>query len=287
MKRIIFALILFLTCASCFIAIAQERVTRVILKNGTVLAGELVEFDPTSYLVLKIAGIESRIDMDKVASVQADANVSSTALASEYEKFVEDLNVPDSIALRVGEEIIPMILFHGGDFKVGYNGRHSVAWDSEPIHKVRLNSFYVSKQAITSDQAAVILGKKSTWANSFKGIYRVYIWSQANDLVTKLAEMVDLPVRLITESEWEVIATSDVAETLIWRSGDYEWCYDYYDDYPEDGQLLINPTGPASGNRHVLRVWDYHNSAVYSRKKEQNVDSPANIRIVLPAAEYK
>ena len=67
MKRLFLTLIMLL---AFFVAGAQQKAAKVTLKNGTSLSGTVTEFNPLSYVTIIIAGIETRIDMNQVQSIE-------------------------------------------------------------------------------------------------------------------------------------------------------------------------------------------------------------------------
>ena len=164
----------------CLAASGQSKVVHVTLKNGTTLSGYLKEIDPASHLVVDIAGIDTRIEMDKVASVQAEELAMTPLTVPEDDSFSEELDVPDSFTLRIGETEVEMVLIRGGDFLMGFDGRYSMDYRSEPIHPVRLNSFYVSKSPLTNGQVTDATGRKQLLA-AFSGVFTSQSWSRAND----------------------------------------------------------------------------------------------------------
>ena len=281
-KRLLVIIMAVLTFSQ--MASTQEKVTRVVLKNGTVLSGELVELDPTSHLVIRIAGIESRIDMGNVALVQADVVNTPQSQIEQEDLFVEDLNVPETITLNVGEEQIEMVLIHGGDFMMGYDGRHSLEMKSEPVHQVRVNSFYVSRRSLSNAVVSAITGKKVPFYYKADANALADRWSTAEGLVTRLAEMTSRPVRFPTEAEWEYMAAGSGKDLLDIFQDEKNWCSDYFDSYYETNAIQVNPTGPAEGKHHVIRKFDYYEGEIYRRRNSKDGYEAISIRVVIPAA---
>ena len=86
MKKLFFLLIMMMP----FIALAQERLSVVTLKNGTVLKGVIKSIDPAESLTIVISGIETTISMDNVAIVESNITTS----ANINEPLVELQAVP-------------------------------------------------------------------------------------------------------------------------------------------------------------------------------------------------
>ena len=49
---------------------AQEKQSIVKLKNGTVLKGVIRSIDPTDVVVIRIAGVETRLKFDSISSIE-------------------------------------------------------------------------------------------------------------------------------------------------------------------------------------------------------------------------
>jgi len=117
--------------------------------------------------------------------------------------------------------------------------------------------------------------------------------------------------RLPTESEWEyaargghkagsynIYAGNDSIGSVAWYYGNsgnkshpvggkqanelgiydmtgnvWEWCYDWYDDYPSGS--VTDPAGPSSGSVRVLRGGGWLNDALHCRSAFRNYDTPA------------
>lgn len=70
------------------IAMAQDRISVITLKNGTIMKGNIKSIDPTDVLTIVIAGIETSIKMDNVAKIEEDntpSEVSSSELNNDEE----------------------------------------------------------------------------------------------------------------------------------------------------------------------------------------------------------
>lgn len=138
---------------------------------------------------------------------------------------------------------------------MGYDDRHSWAMETEPIHQVKLSSFYISKNLLPADLVRNILGKKT------KGINTPYYFNNGDEaikVVSQIAAKVKLKLRLPTEAEWEYTSLMPFADIIFGNDGiknEYEYCSDYFAEYPEYSQN--NPTGPASKTKygHVIRSY--------------------------------
>ena len=141
-----------LLCGALIHVIADE--VKVTMKNGTVFTAELKEFVPTDHITVVVGGIESVVPISEVVSIDK-ANVvqpptpmsisNSHSVYGMYE-ITDTKQYPDSFILNVGSQQLTMVLIRGGWFNMGYDGHNSLFWDTEPIHKVTLSSYYISKQ---------------------------------------------------------------------------------------------------------------------------------------------
>lgn len=254
--------IILLMLCSCFVTLHADEV-KVTMKSGTTITGELKELVATDHITLEIAGVESTISMSDVVSVE---KIGSQVLSSNKEKDDDDLKYgkyeitdqnqyPDSFKITIGDQELTMVLVRGGWFNMGYDGRHSLSWDSEPVHRVKLSSFYVSKQLLNRNIVDRLKKKKkpSSKATPYSFDSRKAI----NQIINLLVELTNAPCRLLTEAEWEYTSLMPFAKMIFEEEKRFEWCNDYWGQYPPNEQL--NPTGPASGSKYVLRSYSSDN----------------------------
>ena len=155
-------IILFVSLLLSVTVNAQSGQSKIFLKNGTVLQGTIKSIDPTDAIKMVIAGVETSIKMSDVAKVEEVKNEdnvatpnNSTGNSDDKIKVTDFADYPESIDLKIGNNVIRMVLVRGGDMNMGFDGRHSRAMKSEPVHKVKVTSFYISEIFVPS---AVVLG---------------------------------------------------------------------------------------------------------------------------------
>lgn len=285
--RIVF-LLLFMICATCQIE-AQNSQVKVTLKSGVVLKGELKELNPTEYVVVKVAGIESKISMEDVGSIETlNSSSSNNGTKESAEQFdtkqfgkydiTDHAQYPESYEFNIEGQKIKMLLVRGGTFNMGYDGDGSLGMKSEPVHQVNLSSYYISSQYIKEETALKLLGKNK---KSYKDKYYRERWKGAQEIADKIAENTHKPYRLLTEAEWEY-ATLMPNANIIWEEEEnIEWCSDFFEEY--NPSIQTNPQGPTTGRKHVYR--SYYRSAKKWNRKPYNYSNPpeALIRIAISA----
>ena len=252
LRFIILLLVMLLPLAT----LGQGKIALVKLKNGTEIKGIIKSIDPMDAMVIEIAGVEATIKMDNVQMIEEMSMASQDSNSSEQELYNEKLIVtdfeeyPDSIDLAIGNQKIRMILVRGGDYMMGFDGRHSMAMKSEPVHKVMVTSFYISKFYVTSD--IVKNYKKKVGKETF---YQAKNWEDANNIATAISEDNKLPLRLPTEAEWEFAACSSVQNRIFDYCGSIEYCSDFFGKFNK-WEEKPDPTGPINGKHHVIRAYN-------------------------------
>lgn len=286
-KQLLFIIVTLLS----IVANAQSTQSAVTLKNGTILQGVIKSIDPTKDVKMVIAGIETTVNMSDVAKIESIENNDDEDSDDDIPDVVDDktklsvtekANYPESFDLTVDNQSIKMILVRGGDLNMGYDGRHSMKYMSEPMHKVKVTSFYISEKYIpVSIVESLVPGLKS----KDDYYYSHYKFDNLQKVVDAVAKASNKPVRLPTEAEWEFAACCSKQSTLFNSCADYEICSDWLDDFNQI-EYVTNPTGPQKGSKHVFRSYSKLQSKFDRSCKETKVKNKF-IRLVIKAKDVK
>ena len=280
MKRFLSSL---LALVICTIGIAQEKVSRVILKNGVTVTGRIVEFDPVSHITLNVAGFDTRIDMSNIESIdEVKDNVPASTNGKQI--AIDSNQYEETTYIQIGPYSIEMILVPGSVFEMGYDGRGSRAMASEPVHPVQLSSFYVNKSPLRKEVADFVMDGKETKNDK---TYNPVTWKKANQMAESLADETNLPIRLISEAQCEYLATSDWASKLDIRKNEAVFCYDFFSEYRKTSTPQLDPFGPNDGTDHVIRFLNAKDEEIYNRTPHRNAFYVNSLRIAFPAASLK
>lgn len=200
----------------------------------------------------------------------------------------------DFRTIRVGNSYFDMSFVKGGTFMMGSDAPNAEA-DEQPVHKVSLSDYYIGQTEVTQHLWQAVMGSgnnpSATKGNNLP--VTNITWNEAQQFVERLSEMTGMYFRLPTEAEWEYAArggqrskgytyagSNDIAE-VGWYNGNssskthavgqkqpnelgiydmtgnvWEYCSDWH--MPYAAQAQTNPTGAATGEKHVLRGGCYH-----------------------------
>ena len=292
MKKLLFILSLLLLP---LLASAQETKSRVVLKNGTKLTGILKSVDPTDAIKIVIAGVETTIkmaDIDQIEEIdETPSNITPPATASngveEKLKVTDFADYPESFEIKIDDQTIKMILVRGGEMNMGYNGKGSLKLKSEPVHKVRVTSFYVSECYIPNIIAKKVDNDLRDKKNIF---YSECSYDKQKAVADYIANESKIPVRLITEAEWEYAACSDKQLEIFGKNADFEMCSDWFDSFTNN-DVSLDPTGPLKGKRRVFRSYGKFSNK-FNRSRYAVASSIAEItksyaRLVVKAVDLR
>ncbi|HAN77618.1 MAG TPA: hypothetical protein DCQ31_07510 [Bacteroidales bacterium] len=192
------------------------------------------------------------------------------------------------------------ILVEGGSFEMGSNDGDK---DEQPVHKVTLKTFYISKFEVTVSQYRTFceatgapMPAAPSWGWTDNHPIVNVTWDEANEYAKWLGK------RLPTEAEWEYAAKggkhkssykyagSNDLEKVAWHEGNsknstqevarklpnalgiydmtgnaWEWCNDWYAENYYAISPELNPKGPETGIKKVLRGGSWFSLAKYCR----------------------
>ena len=179
-----------------------------------------------------------------------------------------------------------MVFVGGGTFQMGGN-----YIDELPVHSVTLSDYYIGQTEVTQELWKAVMGSSPSYSDyvGAKNPVNDVSWNDCQEFISKLNRLTGGRFRLPTEAEWEYAARGGNKNcgykysgsdyflgSVAWykdnsgsevhpvgskspnelglydMSGNvWEWCSDWYGDYPSSPQT--NPTGPSSGSGRVLR----------------------------------
>ncbi len=280
MKRVLLILIALTIGVIC---LAQQKQSRVTLKSGTVITGTIVEINPTSHIILNVAGFETRFEMSDIASIEEASTITTTNEEILVTNPSNKVIYPPVYKVEVGPYQLEMILVKGGKFKMGYDGRGSQDLRSEPVHDVILSDFYINRVPLKKDLVDYL--KSGVEEQDTKGrSYSAKSWKDANKIAKLLATATGLPFRMITESQFEYVAVIDNNPLFEVEKYEVNYCYDWFDVYLDTGRAAVDPIGPGKGRSHVIRAFSASGSNIYGRSNEYDAKPAHSIRVTFPAS---
>jgi eukaryotic-like serine/threonine-protein kinase len=113
---------------------------------------------------------------------------------------IEILSTPQTLSLDCGNGVkLELVAIPAGSFMMGSNESKGL----QPIHQVRVPSFYMGKYAVTQEEYEAVIGENPS---KFKG-ERLPVenvsWNDAQEFCKKLSQKTGKKVRLPSEAEWE------------------------------------------------------------------------------------
>lgn len=233
------------------------------------------------------------------------ARKAAADLAFAYTLNFEGMDMMATFCRELIPELIQTVFVLGGVFQMGdiQNG---------PVHSVELSDFEIAEYPITQRQWEAVMGANpSRFSGNPDHPVENVSWDDCQVFLKKLNELTHLNFRLPTEAEWEYAARgggetegftyagSNDPDAVAWynknaggkthpvgqkqpnelslydMSGNvWEWCSDWYDGYPSGAQ--INPKGPSSGDRRVIRGGSWGSDASSLRVADRNFDNPVD-----------
>jgi formylglycine-generating enzyme required for sulfatase activity len=177
----------------------------------------------------------------------------------------------------------------GGEFLMGSSGTDP---NESPPHSVRIRPFYLARLELLQSHWEKVMGTNpSRFAPCPECPVEQVSWEDVQEFLRRAGTLTGHPFRLPTEAEWEYAAgggaehqvwpgTNSESETgeFAWYSGNFsgktrssgakipnlfgvydmagnvaEWCSDWYGPDYYSHSSGLNPGGPSSGSRRVVR----------------------------------
>lgn len=201
--------------------------------------------------------------------------------------------IPDKVTPSPGDIMtnsigMKLVYIPAGEFMMGSNGGGS---NEKPVHKVRISQgFYMGQCEVTQGQYRAVMGKSPSSIKGDNNPVETVSWDDATEFCRKLSEKEGQTYTLPSEAQWEyacragtsTVFSSGNSESSL---GDYawygykvgktthpvgtkkpndfglydmhgnvwEWCSDWYGGGYYSGRPDIDPQGPDTGSRRVLR----------------------------------
>jgi eukaryotic-like serine/threonine-protein kinase len=187
-----------------------------------------------------------------------------------------------------------MAAIEGGQFIAGSDSPEADAAE-RPAHQVALSSYCMDRREVTAGayKACVDAGRcprapmEVSWpgiAPEEKATFSAACNGDDPDRRSHPANCVDFDMaasycafagkRLLTEAEWEVGARGSSAHGVFDISGSvWEWIADW--ESPYSAVPSVNPKGPATGARHILRGGAFDREALRPRVTSRASDVPS------------
>jgi formylglycine-generating enzyme required for sulfatase activity len=190
-----------------------------------------------------------------------------------------------------------MVAVDGGSFTMGMSKERAEKignQDASPAHRVTLSSYKISTTEVTHELLWAVMNPDDLSTQKGNKMPVKVTWIYAVKFLNTLSNLLGKTFRLPTEAEWEFAAKggnrskgykypgSNRVDEVAWvdrnsnllekerevgkkkpnEVGLYdmcgnvdEWCLDWYAPYNSEAQ--VNPQGPETGKRHVMRGGDY------------------------------
>ncbi|MCD6328514.1 formylglycine-generating enzyme family protein [bacterium] len=191
-----------------------------------------------------------------------------------------------------------------GEFWMGSPKSEKKRFNNEgPLHTVRIaKGFWLGKFEVTQAEYERVMGKNPSHFKGSSHPVESLSWNDAVEFCGKLSGQSGAIYRLPTEAEWEYACRAGTttrfntgdSDSELGRAGWYagnsrrkthdvgqkapnawglfdmhgnvwEWCSDWYGEDYYGSSPGVDPTGPGSGSRRVIRGGSWYNLARYCR----------------------
>lgn len=215
-------------------------------------------------------------------------------IEKKCKRRAKKLGMPYENEQEIAEGIkLEMVLIPAGKFVMGLPEKGKNIDDYETQHEVTLTKpFYMGKFEVTQEQWEALMGDNPSETIEAKWPVTYVSWIDCQNYIAKLNAKTNDGYRLPTEAEWEYACRAGT--TTFFSVGDelkptdanhgassiykplkvgtykpnafglydmhgnvWEWCEDWKADYSEEA--VIDPKGPETGIKHVLRGGSFNN----------------------------
>jgi formylglycine-generating enzyme required for sulfatase activity len=239
------------------------------------------------------------------------------------------LGLPVETEVDLGGGVkLELVLVPAGRFKMGSPVTEKDRADDEKQHWVMITRpFYLGKHEVTQELWEKVMGANPSYFKGAKNPVETVSWDDCQEFLKKANSLGKGQCRLPTEAEWEWacragtrtrFCSGDADDALAdyawldanssntthpvgekkpnaWGLHDlhgnaWEWCADWYGEYPGGRMPAQDPGGPATGSGRVLRGGSWFNYPRSCRSADRGRGDPAvrnenlGLRVVLVPA---
>jgi len=204
-----------------------------------------------------------------------------------YRTLEQTQNIPSTIVDPFQDN---MVLVPGGTFQMGCTPEQKNCFSNEkPVHKVTIDSFYLSKYEVTQVQWKMVMGSNpSMFSGCDSCPVESVSWQEVQAFIVKLKQLTGNTYRLPTEAEWEyaarggkkLVASNKKTKNYMYAGNnnlnEVAW-------YSENSSNKTQPVGKREPNELGLydmngNVWewcqDWYNKDFYRNSPENNPRGP-------------
>lgn len=189
-----------------------------------------------------------------------------------------------SFTLRQGVQL-EMVFVQGGTFLMGSDEGNK---DNRPVHKVRVDDFYIGRFEVTQDEWMAVMGHNPSRIPCGRCPVNDMSYERIQQFMARLSERTGMKFRLPTEAEWEYAAQGGNSSKGFIYSGSNDlaevgWLkFNGNDRQHEVGLLKPNELGLYDMNGNAWELCeDWYDPKFYARSPAENPvnTTPAKYRV--------